>query len=518
MGERPSFSSLRLASVLVVDDTPINLITLEVILRAAGCEVVRAATAAEALEKLKLRVPDLILLDVVLPDIEGYDLCRTIHGMPECRDLPIIFISARTEADDKVRGFEVGGADYVTKPFQALEVLARVEHQIKIARLTRELQREKEQLLAKNQELLRAQNEIAASFGALTEALPGQNLDNRYRLDQKIGSGGFGVVYRSTQLGLQRQVAVKIFRPQSGKRDPESIRRFVQEGISACRVNHPNAVLILDAGISQQGIPYLVMELLRGHPLSEELRQHRKLSLARTLRIMLPVLRVLIEAHQVGVVHRDIKPDNIFLHYTRDERIVKVLDFGIAKLVETTAASPNKPKMTLTRPEGLLGTPANMSPERVKSLDCDGRADVYSVGVMMFEMLTGRLPWRSEGGGSLAVLIDHLHREPALLRTYEPASPAVIETLIQSALTKSAERRPTAQEFLNTLERVIAEDGELQAALKQAASDEFMGPERTWPSSGVIAIPADTPASTGNMETIEMDEKTQKVESAEGNS
>jgi uncharacterized protein YdeI (YjbR/CyaY-like superfamily) len=116
------------------------------------------------------------------------------------------------------------------------------------------------------------------------------------------------------------------------------------------------------------------------------------------------------------------------------------------------------------------------------------------------------------------VLIDHLHREPTPLRTFEPASPAVIESLIQSALTKSAERRPTAQEFLSTLERVIAEDRELQAALKQAASDESAGQERTWPSSGVIAIPADTPASTGNMETIEMDEKTQKVANAEGNS
>jgi serine/threonine protein kinase/FixJ family two-component response regulator len=515
MGERPSFASLRRASVLVVDDTPINLVTLDVILRSAGCEVVKAATATEALAQLRAKVPDLILLDVVLPDIEGYELCQLIHAMPECRHLPIIFISARTDADDKVRGFEVGGADYVTKPFQALEVLARVEHQIKIARLTRELQREKEQLLAKNQELLRAQGETAAAFGALTEALPGQILDNRYRLDEKIGSGGFGVVYRATQLGLQRHVAVKIFRPRSGSRDPDSIRRFVQEGISACRINHPNAVLILDAGISQQGIPYLVMELLRGRTLSEELRSRRRLSLGQTLRILIPVLRVLIEAHQVGVVHRDIKPDNIFLHYSRDERIVKVLDFGIAKLVgaSTPQARPAVlPAIRIvSRAEGLIGTPAYMAPERVQSLECDGRADVYSVGVMMFEMLTGRLPWDTEDGGYMAMLIDHLQREPKPLRSYDPSIPEPIEGIVMSALTKDAERRPTALMFLTALERAVSSDLELDAALKGTTLDDAPSPVGAGNTSEVPPIPADAPMSTGNMETMEMDETSQKM-------
>lgn len=513
MGERPSFASLRRASVLVVDDTPINLVTLDVILRSAGCEVVKAATATEALAQLRAKVPDLILLDVVLPDIEGYELCQLIHAMPECRHLPIIFISARTDADDKVRGFEVGGADYVTKPFQALEVLARVEHQIKIARLTRELQREKEQLLAKNQELLRAQGETAAAFGALTEALPGQILDNRYRLDEKIGSGGFGVVYRATQLGLQRHVAVKIFRPRSGSRDPDSIRRFVQEGISACRINHPNAVLILDAGISQQGIPYLVMELLRGRTLSEELRSRRKLSLGQTLRILIPVLRVLIEAHQVGVVHRDIKPDNIFLHYSRDERIVKVLDFGIAKLVgaSTPQARPAMPAIRIvTRVEGLIGTPAYMAPERVQSLECDGRADVYSVGVMMFEMLTGRLPWDTEDGGYMAMLIDHLQREPKPLRFYDSTIPEPIEGIVMSALTKDAEHRPTALMFLTALERAVSADLELDAALKGTTLDDAPSGSAA-NTSEVPPIPADAPMSTGNMETMEMDETSQKM-------
>jgi serine/threonine protein kinase len=454
MAETPLFSSIRGAAVLVVDDNPVNLEVISIILRGSGCNVTLAGTAAEALALLEGALPDLMLLDVMMPEMNGYELCRHVKALPRTSRLPVIFISALTDPDEKVRAFQEGGADYVTKPFYPAEVLARVDHQIKIARLQQALEHEKAQLLYMNRELLRSQQQTAVVFGLLSEQLPGQVIDGKYRLDEKIGSGGFSVVYRAMHLGLQRSVAVKIFQPSGTAADEANVKRFLQEGISACLVSHPNTVAVLDSGVSAQGIPFLVMDLLNGHTLTAELHRHRKLPLSRCIEIVVPICHVLIEAHAAGVVHRDIKPENVFLHVGPEGEVVKVLDFGIARM---TNPDPQRMNPRLTRAEGIIGTPIYMAPERVRNEECDGRADVYSLGVMLYTMLAGRTPFRSEKRDVINIMHDHLNKAPPRLRTFCPDLPDQVEAAVMSALTKDPRRRPSAREFLNALQAAYKE-------------------------------------------------------------
>ena len=295
--------------ILIVDDVAANRLVLGALLRKAGYKVVSAGSAHHALQQIALQIPDLILLDIMMPGIDGYTLCRRLRAEVPTAKVPIIFLSSLDEAVDKVKAFESGGADYVTKPFQVEEVLARVAHQLKIARLQRDLEHEKAELVRKNLLLLAAQRKTAMVFNSLTEILPGFLLDGKYRIEDKIGSGGFGVVYRATHVALNRAVALKVFRPAGNGSQPDALSRFQLEGISACRVSHPNAVMVLDSGISAQGIAYLVMELLDGPTLYYEMLRRRQLSVRRTLQIVLPVCDVLIAAHAAGIIHRDVKPD-----------------------------------------------------------------------------------------------------------------------------------------------------------------------------------------------------------------
>ncbi|MBX7223695.1 MAG: protein kinase, partial [Blastocatellia bacterium] len=194
-----------------------------------------------------------------------------------------------------------------------------------------ELDRKISELNRKNEELIASQQRADRIFSALAEALPGTVLEGKYRLEDKIGSGGFGAVFRATHLALGTQVAVKVFRPTPGNDSADAVERFRREGTSTARINHPNALRVLDSGISDEGIAYLVMELLEGYSLWEELQKRGYLSLRRTAEILTPVCQALAEAHRLGIVHRDIKPANIFLHRTGEGEVVKVVDFGIAK-------------------------------------------------------------------------------------------------------------------------------------------------------------------------------------------
>jgi hypothetical protein len=317
---------------------------------------------------------------------------------------------------------------------------------------TRELEETNAQLVAKNQALAESRAATARSarrseliFSALSEALPGTVLDDKYRVEEKIGSGSFGTVYRGEHILLHHPVAIKVFRPTVGHGALESLDRFRLEGISACRIQHPNAVTVLDFDVSAGSLAYLVMELLQGHSLSDELRSEKTLAPRRCAQICAAVCDVLAEAHAAGIVHRDIKPSNVFLHRNRDEELVKVIDFGIAKLTDTR--EPGLRQAT-TGTGIFVGTPAYMAPERLGSDPYDGRADVYSLGVMMFQMLCGQYPHQTSGGGGYwsAAMMNALGREPAIA-TDEASIPAELEAIVIRALTKDPEQRPTAAEL-----------------------------------------------------------------------
>ncbi len=456
--------------IFLVDDNPNNLTLLYGILRNAGYQVRAANNGRRALETVTAYPPELIMLDINMPEMSGYEVCERIKANPTTRDIPVIFISALDDVFDKVRAFEVGGVDYVPKPFHAEEVLARVDTQLNLFRLrrdleskrmaledkqraleesNRELERQNDELARKNEELERARARTNLIFSALSDALPGTILDEKYRLDEKIGAGGFGAVYRATHLTLNRAVAVKVLRPSPGNDSPEAVERFRQEALSASRLSHPNAVTVMDFGVSGVGIAYLVMELLEGRTLKEVLLDENLLPVERCVEILAPVCAALAEAHAANVVHRDIKPDNIFLHVGDRGEVIKVVDFGIAKLFGL-AQAPEMQGMTETGV--ILGTPDYMSPERLSGGRYDGRSDVYSVGVLLFQMITGKFPFKLDReAGPYAIALKLMTEEPRPVREFVPDVPFSIESLVSRALAKDPDRRPTAREFADEL-------------------------------------------------------------------
>ncbi len=291
-----------------------------------------------------------------------------------------------------------------------------------------------------------------SAVSSINNGLLGTVLDEKYRLESKIGAGGFGTVYRATHLGLSQAVAVKILQTSITSPSPEDLARFRQEGASTCRIKHPNAVTVYDFGMSSSGFAYLVMELLEGHSLVQELNAKGPLTPLRAAEILIPVCDVLAEAHAEGVIHRDIKPDNIFLHQTKRGEIVKVVDFGIAKLIDHTTTSGRQGTPTA----GLIGTPAYMAPERLRNRPYDGKADVYSLGITLFQMLTGRLPFEATESGDLAaVILMQVTEDPPCLRDLNPAIPAEVEAVVLKALRKDPTTRPTTAELAHDFANAV---------------------------------------------------------------
>ncbi|MEW6735206.1 MAG: protein kinase, partial [Acidobacteriota bacterium] len=330
---------------------------------------------------------------------------------------------------------------------------------IELSEKLKELQVANQQVEQRNEELIRKNGELVESykrteivFSALSEVLPGTILAQKYRLETKIGTGGFGVVYRGLHLNLNRPVAIKILQPNFSSIDYESLERFHIEAISACRVNHANAVTVLDFGITPEGISYLVMELLEGHTLQQELQEHQLLSPQRCAQILTPVCDALACAHAAGIVHRDIKPDNIYLHQTYEGEVIKVVDFGIAKLLRGNT-SFNLNSLTVTG--SMIGTPSYMSPERLNNNPYDGRADVYSLGVMLYRMLCGQLPFQSSEGDIMAIAMMHMTQEARPLHEIRPELSTELSAVVMQALAKDPNQRPTITELATRFSEAV---------------------------------------------------------------
>lgn len=327
------------------------------------------------------------------------------------------------------------------------------EQKANLAQQKARLESQNQQLEQKNQELEASHQQADRIFSALAEALPGTVLDGKYRLETKIGAGGFGVVFKATHLTLNLQIAVKVFKPLHGNDSAKAVERFKREGISASRLSHPNAIRVLDSGISDEGIAYLVMEFLRGCTLAQAMRRQVRFSIQQCIEILVPVCEALAEAHRLQIIHRDIKPDNIFLNQTIEGEVVKVVDFGIAKMVGDESGGEME---KLTQTGGFLGTPLYMAPERFLGQGYDGRSDVYSVGVMFYEMLTGNVPFPVGSSGIVGVMMAHFNQLPPSLRLADPDIPEVVEALIEQTLAKDSANRMDARELAHRL-RQLAE-------------------------------------------------------------
>jgi serine/threonine-protein kinase len=265
--------------------------------------------------------------------------------------------------------------------------------------------------------------------------LIGQTIGN-YVVQKKVGEGGMGVVYLAEHPRIHRRVAIKVLLPQYAQ-NPEVVSRFFNEAKAANEIRNEHIVDILDFGELPDGAPYIIMEWLDGKSLSDVLDAHGKLPLARAVHIARGIARALSAAHGHGIVHRDLKPDNIFLlERAGDPDFVKVLDFGIAKLVgNETAASDVK-----TKTGALIGTPSYMSPEQCRGIPVDQRSDIYSLGVILYRMLTGRLPFEADALGEL--LLQHMTQQPKSLREHEPTLPPSVDAAVLRALAKDPAQRP----------------------------------------------------------------------------
>jgi serine/threonine protein kinase len=286
----------------------------------------------------------------------------------------------------------------------------------------------------------------ASGPGDDLDPLLGHVIDGRYRLDSKLGSGGMGAVYRATRLSIGDAAAVKVLH-QGRVADPQAAERFRREAQTAARLKHPNAVGVYDFGVSPDGLMYLVMELVEGESLREAIERHGALPLAVVGEVAAQVCSALDEAHRLGIIHRDIKPDNIVLQESRAGLRVKVLDFGIAKLHDAAQSK-------LTQTGGVIGTPHYMSPEQCMGEELDQRSDVYSLGVVLYEMLRGTVPFDSPT--TSAVIVQQVTQAPPpLFRAAAGVTPAV-EGVVMRALEKRREaRQQTAAELARELSDAV---------------------------------------------------------------
>jgi serine/threonine protein kinase/ligand-binding sensor domain-containing protein len=351
----------------------------------------------------------------------------------------------------------------------AVNLQALVRAQVETQRKNTELDAKVEELARKNLELEESHRRADVIFSALADVLPGIVLDGKYRLEEKIGTGGFGAVFRATHLSLGREVAVKVFRPTPGNDSPLALERFRAEGATACRVNHPNAVQIFDSGISGEGIAFLVMELLHGHTLADEIDKGQTIPLRRCAEILQVMCNVLSAAHDNGLIHRDVKPDNVFLaQLPGGEEQVKVVDFGIAKLMGLDALKPD-----VTGTLGLVGTPSYMAPERFSGDPYDARSDVYSVGVTLYEMITGQLPFPHEDRLIFDVVLRQLTEAPPEVTTLNPLVPEAAARVVMRCLSKDPAVRPTLRELAQTFTAAI---DALPDAMKDSTSAVVRNP------------------------------------------
>jgi serine/threonine protein kinase len=308
--------------------------------------------------------------------------------------------------------------------------------------------------------------------------LIGQRFGN-YRAVSLLGEGGMGSVYLAEHPEIGRKVAVKVLRTEFS-RDAQLLGRFLNEARAANAIRHPNIIEILDSGTTEQGVSYLVMELLEGESLASRLRRLGSLSLQNALEFSYQTASAVGAAHRKGIVHRDLKPDNLFVVPDENDPArerIKVLDFGIAKLQVHAMGDSVK-----TRTGTLMGTPVYMSPEQAMGTkEVDHRSDVYSLGVIVFEMICGKPPFYSEGFGELVHL--HMNVPPPSPRSFVPSLPGAVEALIFKMLAKRPDDRFQSMQAV-------------QEAIKQIATGTFPIRGNSSPdfSAGTLPTAGSTPA------------------------
>ncbi len=312
--------------------------------------------------------------------------------------------------------------------------------------------------------------------------LRGKTLNNRFLVEEKIGEGGFGTVWRARQTQMDRVVALKVLHPRMAK-DPQVVGRFKREAQASSHLRAPHTVQVYDFDQTPEGLMYLAMEMLAGQSLHAILTTEGKFAPLRMARIMDGIAESLGEAHQNGIVHRDIKPENIYLEPQPSPDFVKVLDFGIAKIVSGDGVKGPQ----LTAVGQTLGTLEYMSPEQLMGQQLDGRSDIYALGIMAYELMCGRLPFDAKTPTEM--ITGHLKTVPPPPSKFVPAIPPELDAIVLRCLEKSRDKR-------------WADTAALRAALASLLSGQASGKPAGGPipSAAVQASRWDDRSSTAKVE------------------
>ncbi|MEA3246050.1 MAG: protein kinase, partial [Gemmatimonadota bacterium] len=487
--------------ILIVDDVEENRAVLVRRLAREGYDCQEAASGEVALGRIAGGAFDLVLLDVLMPGMDGFAVLERIKGDPATRDIPVIMISALDDLSSVVRCIEHGAEDYLAKPFdpvllrarigasldkkrwrdreadylrqvaRVIEAAGAVEHGTyaggtlsaiasrddELGRLARVFDamaagvrareaRLRDQLIELRADVSLATSEFAASRPPTSadgnDGLHvGAVLAGRYELLAQLGRGGMGVVYLARDRELGEDVALKAIRREL-LADAVAAERFKSEIRLARRISHHNVVRTHDLG-EADGLVFVTMEYVRGIDVRELITTRGRLGVASTLALARQFAEALSVAHAAGVIHRDVKPENALIDGTGT---LKVLDFGIARLAEATS--------TRTQAGIILGTPAYMAPEQLVGEEIDARTDLYALGVVIYECLTGRPPF---GAPSAVALIGKvLTSEAATPSALVDDVPPAVSSLVMRLLAKAPGERPASA---NALIELLAELG-----------------------------------------------------------
>lgn len=449
--------------------------------------VVTAANGRLALELLQSERFDLVLLDVIMPEIDGFQVMERMHAEPALREIPVIMISALDDLSSVVRCIEFGAEDYLTKPFDPVLLRARigaalekkrfrdreadylrqvahvidaagaVEHGVYQSAMLTEIGRRNDELgrlarvfdamvagvHARESRLLEQLRQLRTDVSLATSemstlgpegdggaTLPvGTLFASRYEITKAIGRGGMGMVYRATDRELGEEVAIKLLRADLLGSDDRAIERFKNEIRLARRISHHNVVRTHDFG-ECNGNYFVTMEYVRGITVRELLKTRGRLGVSSTLALARQLVDALAVAHDALIIHRDVKPENALLDASG---VLKVMDFGIARLAQYPS--------TMTQAGMILGTPAYMAPEQLMGEEIDGRADLYAAGVVIYECLTGVPPFTAPSPITLiSKVLTAVPKSPALLN--EEVPPA-LSALVLRLLQKNPTDRPS---------------------------------------------------------------------------
>jgi serine/threonine protein kinase len=344
-------------------------------------------------------------------------------------------------------------------------------------------------------------NTLCPSDGTVLEKvkdvdpLLGQTLAEKYRIEELINEGGMGAVYRGTHVLMDKTVAVKVLHPALAA-DDKIVARFSREARAASRISHPHALSVTDFGESGNGIVFLVMEYLKGETLKEVIHEGGPMQLPRVVEIIRQICGALEAAHAEGVVHRDLKSDNIMLLDVGGGDWAKVLDFGIAKITEKVGQDP-----ALTAPNLIIGTPQYMSPEQCsQAAEIDSRSDIYSLGVILYEMLVGHVPFT--GDSPTAIMMKHLQEPPPSVLEERKNLPAAVARVVTRAMAKRPEDRFQTVSALSDELNEAAKEPVAESAADTGADSDGRKTNRIVVPTGPNEAPRDTSNEERDEETV----------------